>query len=362
MKTSHTAKSLIQQAAGEWFVEFRTGEPDQATRAAFCAWLQESQAHMAAYLEFAALWNRAGGYDPQEKWPLERLIEAARHDPDNLVSLREAGSSPAAGGPAGRAASASAGRLRRSAIAASIILAIGLTAFYAFTQRDIYTTALAEQRSLTLNDGSIIQLNSSSRLRIHYTQRRRDIELIQGQALFTVAKDPRRPFIVRSNGAQVRALGTEFDIYRKPAGDTIVTVLEGSVSVLPTPPEQTRGSQPTPPATGTATALLAAGEQLTVAGTHVSQRKNANVAAITAWTQHQLVFDSTPLSDVASEFNRYNRRQLSIDDTELKDFTIDGVFSSTDPTSLINYLRSRPDVVVTETGNRIIVTRASHGG
>lgn len=359
MKTSHTAKSLIQQAAGEWFVEFRTGEPDQATRAAFCAWLQESQAHMAAYLEFAALWNRAGGYDPHEKWPPERLIEAARQDPDNLVTLHEGASSPA--GATGWPSSARK-RFYRGALAASIILAIGLAAFYAVTQRDLYTTALAEQRSLTLNDGSIIQLNSSSRVRIHYTRRQRDIELIQGQALFTVAKDPRRPFIVSSNGAQVRAVGTEFDVYRKPAGDTVVTVLEGAVSVLPTPPEQTHDSQPTPTATATGTALLAAGEQLTVAGTHVSQRKNANVAAITAWTQHQLVFDGTPLSDVASEFNRYNRRQLSINDTELKDFTIDGVFSSTDPTSLLNYLRSRPDVVVTETGNQIIVTRASHGG
>ena len=352
MKTSHTAKSLIQQAAGEWFVEFRTGEPDQATRAAFCAWLQESQAHMAAYLEFAALWNRAGGYDPREKWPLERLIEAARHDPDNLVTLREGASIRKA-----TDSSRSARKRYRGAIAASLILAIGCVAFYAYTQRNLYTTALAEQRSLTLNDGSIIQLNSSSRVRIHYTERQRDVELIQGQALFTVAKDPRRPFIVSSSGTQVRAVGTEFDIYHKPAGDTVVTVLEGAVSVLPTPLKKRQAA-----ATLAESALLAAGEQLTVAGTHVSQRKNANVAAITAWTQHQLVFDSTPLSDVASEFNRYNRRQLSINDTELKDFTIDGVFSSTDPTSLINYLRSRPDVVVTETGNQIIITRAAHGG
>ena len=79
--------------------------------------------------------------------------------------------------------------------------------------------------------------------------------------------------------------------------------------------------------------------------------------AATAWVQKRLVFEETALSDVAEEFNRYNRRPLSIDDRELQKIKISGIYSSTDPTSLINFLRSQASIRVIETDQQVRVVR-----
>jgi transmembrane sensor len=103
--------------------------------------------------------------------------------------------------------------------------------------------------------------------------------------------------------------------------------------------------------------LLAAGEQATVTTDATLKTANANIAGATAWREREIVFESATLSEVAEEFNRYNDRQLLIEDPALYDFHISGVFSSTDPESLIRFLRQRPGVRVTETGREIRVEK-----
>jgi transmembrane sensor len=203
-----------------------------------------------------------------------------------------------------------------------------------------YTTATGEQRSIVLADGSLVELNSRSKIQVRFSEQQRSVSLLDGQALFQVAKDRARPFVVASDGTTVRALGTQFDVYKKPNG-TVVTVVEGRVAIL----------------RKRAAVYLGAGEQLIV--TPMSEQKTAhpNVASATAWTQRQLIFESASLSDVAQEFNRYNERQLVIEDSNIHDFHISGVFSSTDPASLIRFLRQRPDVQVVETATEIRIAK-----
>jgi transmembrane sensor len=77
--------------------------------------------------------------------------------------------------------------------------------------------------------------------------------------------------------------------------------------------------------------------------------------------QKRLIFEETPLSEVAEEFNRYNRRPLAIDDAKLRTLKISGVYSSTDPASLINFLRSQNSINVMETENQVrVVRREAH--
>ncbi|MEJ1963587.1 MAG: FecR domain-containing protein [Gammaproteobacteria bacterium] len=344
----------IYQEACEWLVEFRTGEPDEATRETFHAWLQKSPLHMEAYLDVAVNWHSTSSTDLTRFGSVDELIAQAAYDPDVVVAHPAARRmmAPAASRDllhaAANGATASVPRRRRYALAACVaagLLIVGLAGV--ISHAPTYSTGIGEQRSIALRDGSTISLNSRSRIRIDYSAHERGVELLQGQALFHVAKDASRPFIVSAGATQVRAVGTEFDVYRKPTG-TVVTVVEGRVAVTNRSADRNEAPETQP---------LSAGEQLLVSSRAVPHPAPANVAAVTAWTQRQLIFDSAPLTEVTGEFNRYNERQFVIRDPGLGTFQIDGVFSSTDPSSLIRFLRARPEMQVTETDSEIVIAR-----
>jgi transmembrane sensor len=227
-----------------------------------------------------------------------------------------------------------------------------------------YTTQVGERLSITLVDGSSVELNARSKIRVRFSKVERDVELVNGQALFEVAKDKARPFIVRSGEAVVRAVGTQFDVYRRKNATT-VTVIEGRVAVLmPLAPNSsatdndrtlvaTSGSRET----RSPAVFVAAGEQVIVTNQIVRAPQRADVAVATAWTQRRLVFESSALSDVIEDFNRYNTRQLVIEDPQLNDFHVSGVYSSTDPASLIRFLRAQPGVEVIEMDEEVRITK-----
>jgi transmembrane sensor len=236
---------------------------------------------------------------------------------------------------------------RRSllAAAAAALLALVTLRYWSSMVSDSYVTGIGEQRTIQLADGSTVELNARSKLQVHLTDRQRDVLLLDGQALFRVAKDKQRPFVVHVGDAQVRAVGTEFDIYKKPAA-TVVTVVEGRVEAYD------RSSSD-----AAAPVLLSAGEQLTVMPHAAAKPTAADPAVATAWVQKRLMFEETPLGEVAEEFNRYNRRPLAIDDRELRKVKISGVYSSTDPASLINFLRSQNAMQIIETEKQVRVVR-----
>lgn len=331
------------EEAAEFFVEFRSGDADAAVRRRFSEWLTRSPEHVGAYLETAVVWSQGLELDALRRHDAAALIALARAE-DRVVRLDASGS----GAPV--QAATSRGRPSQAAavalgIAASLLLAAVVDLAALAVNRGVYSTEVGEQRSIALDDGSTIQLNSRSRIRVRFTREQRSVELQHGQALFTVAKDKGRPFLVRSGATSIRAVGTEFDVNQRRNG-TVITVIEGRVLVRSAAPADDAGP------------YLAAGEQLVVGPRSVSPRPvHANLAAATAWTQRQLVFESASLTDVAEEINRYNSRQLVIDDAGLGDFHISGVFSSTDAGSLLKFLRARPDISVTESGDVIHVSR-----
>jgi transmembrane sensor len=241
---------------------------------------------------------------------------------------------------------------------------VAAATWFAAFSAPTYATAIGEQRAIQLQDGSTVELNSYSKLAVHFSRHERDVKLIKGQALFQVAKDARRPFVVASGDTTVRAVGTQFDVYMKDSG-TIVTVLEGRVAILTDHPtsdfQRTDGATnrtvplafPAAAPTPATSVLLSAGQQLTVTASSVRKTEHANVVSATAWTDHQIVFEGASLTDVADEFNRYNRKHLVIDGSRIDTFHISGVFSSTDPESLIRFLRDRPGLRVVETATEI---------
>ncbi|HEY5759470.1 MAG TPA: FecR domain-containing protein [Steroidobacter sp.] len=339
----------IYEEACDWFGECRSGELDAAARRDFDRWLRQSPDHIAAYLEVAALYQEGGAAIPASDVDVEALIAAAVQHHDNVVDL-----SPKAGVREPIVPSASQPKPRRRiAIAASLATAAAVLVVVSLMfWPQTYATGIGEQRSIVLTDGSTVELNSRSKIRLRYSDEQRAVELIEGQALFKVAKDHARPFVVDSDGTLVRAVGTQFDVYRKREG-TIVTVVEGRVAVL-TEGGSAALAEPDTNALGPGL-LVSAGEQVTVKESSAQRAAHPNIDSATAWRQRELVFDTASLFEVAEEFNRYNTRRLVIDKDERYDFHISGVFSSTDPSSLIRFLQARRDLRVIETETEIRV-------
>lgn len=350
------SNNQIVDEAADWIATLRGGGERPAAREEFAAWLCRSPEHVRAYLDLAGLWLEFGRVDRRQDLDVQTLVQRALAV-DNVVSLDKAD----------RASAPRPRKVWRYRLAAAVLLAIGLGlggVLWQSYRYPTYTAGVGEQRSITLSDGSIVELNSRSRVRVRFSPAQRSVELLEGQGLFRVAHDAARPFVVRSGEVRVRAVGTQFDVYRKATG-TVVTVLEGKVEVTGSaaaPADDDPGVSPMPrddsPARPRrASVRLAAGEQVTVGKDRASAPRAANVEAATAWTQHQLVFDSATLAEVAHEFNRYNRRQLVVADQGLESVLINGVFSSTDPAALLRFLRAQSDLEVQETGTEVRIVR-----
>jgi transmembrane sensor len=366
MNRRHRSKFNVQiyQEACEWLVECRAGDLDAAARGTLDQWLRRSPEHVSAYLEVAAIWNEGSSLDPERKWDLATLIDQAARDPDNVGIWNSPTPDDA---PLQYLTRPPRWRVRAIAASVAAIAIVAATIWMAALSPVSYATAIGEQRFIQLGDSSTVELNSYSTIAVHFSRRERDVKLLRGQALFHVAKDATRPFVVASGNTTVRALGTRFDVYLKDGG-TIVTVVEGRVAIVTDKPDSdlqppattVSATNPTvPPALPSAAPpqatgiLLSAGEQLTVTLHSVRKTEHANVVGATAWTEHQIVFDGASLSDVAEEFNRYNRKHLVIDGPSRDTFHISGVFSSTDSESLIRFLRDRPGLRIVETATEI---------
>jgi transmembrane sensor len=415
-----TRNKQIWEEASEWLVELRVGHIDTAAKERLDAWFRESPQHIRAFLELSSIWEEGGDPDLDRDNSIDVLIARARGS-TNVIALEGEG-------VAARESYQGSNHLHRrsskkplfesavlvrvfswpSMVLASAVLAClagGLVGLNTYLNSD-YVTATGEQRTIHLSDGSTIELNSKSRVRVLFSERERDVDLLEGQALFHVAKNPTRPFLVRASGTTVRAVGTQFDVYRKSSGTT-VTVVEGRVAVYsqksssqaapsftnflslnpslsniwkrnPTssmPPSPSDGEGPgmkslqkTSEASFSSTrdalaahlpgeVFVSTGEQVTVSDQVVSEPRRADTNAVMAWTKRELVFDMTRLEDVAQEFNRYNAQKLIVSDPELEGFHVTGIFSSTDPASLLRFLRAQQGIQVVEADKEIRISK-----
>jgi transmembrane sensor len=339
--------SQIYEEASVWFVEMRAGDVDAAGRQRFDAWVRKSPEHLRAYLEISEIWDDAPLVDEAQSVAADELIAKARAGAEVVPFGGPSVNTPAPGASRQTSLPRFRARGRWAAAAAVGAIACGLAAFlgYRHFREPEYSTGIGEQRVLTLADGTRVELNSRTRLTIRFTDERRDVELNEGQAMFTVAKDARRPFVVLSRNLTVRAVGTAFDVNQQGT-NTTVTVVDGRVAVG------------TPGSASPAPVMVDAGEQVTApVQVHKPLRAaRVNVSAATAWTHGELVFEGSRLADVIEEFNRHNERQIVLADPALQDLEISGVYASTDPDLFIRFMRAQPHVRVEETPGSVVIT------
>lgn len=225
-----------KRAAGEasdWFSRLQAGEMERADRQQFVAWLRESHLHIAEMLRIAQI---HGSLERFQRW--SRIATGPKTDADNVVQFPPApqgGSQiPQDSDPAPRAPSTS--RRRRGhaatlfAFAAMALLVVGTLIMLPRIRGQVIETERGERREVVLADGSLLQIDPQTRLRVKYADAGRRVFLERGRAVFHVAKNPNRPFLVQADDTTVRAVGTAFGVEQRAQG-IVVTVAEGKVAV-----------------------------------------------------------------------------------------------------------------------------------
>lgn len=338
--------------AAEWWIQLRDEECSTEDKHRFADWLKASPENVREYLELAAVWDDLQA--PVSEIDVNAII--AEISVTNVVQHPNYSDS---------ATPQSIAKVRRQthwqAIAACFAL-IGLAILLIIQQSDdTITTAIGEHRSIVLGDGSILTLNTRTEIRYHLDEKRRHVDLLDGEALFNIAHDPTRPFIVSAGKTKVRALGTSFNIYKKSESDATVTVLEGLVAVRQEATPATLIQQVTGGSLSETNEIqLGASEQLHISDDHLVQRETGeHVKRAVEWTSRRLSFENAALEEVVSEFNRYNAIQLKIDDEELAALRLNGVFEPHSHDVLIEYLKKTENVRTRDIGELRLISRAS---
>ena len=354
-----SATSVLEQAS-HWWELLHSGSASSSDHREFGEWVARSPERVEAYLETARLVKAIKS--PRLIWPstaAEVLIREAKSSPETVLPFSTARVSASV---ERRGARQSRGRLAW-AVAAVLLIGLGLVLFMLAKPQE-FRTALGEQRSLLLADGSRVTLNTASTIEVNLHDGRREVRLLQGEALFDVAHDAARPFVVRAGNALLKDVGTQFNVDMHSNGTT-VTVVEGRVVVDSPGARELAGAQAHNSGRGAVDPLILGANDrviVTPAGVGVPQR-GVNVAASVAWTERQLMFEHRPLSEVAEEFNRYNKDQIEIDSAELKRQEVTGVFDAKDPASFVAFLSSVPGVEIREgaNGTHIVLLRSLTG-
>jgi transmembrane sensor len=329
----------IPEQAAEWWDLLHSDEASAADHREFGEWVARSPERVAAYLQTAQLSNALRS--DKIRWPditPETLIREARQSGTNVLSMVPGTGVPSQG--SGRRRPGLRPRFVLS-LAATLLIGIVSPVWFVLTSPQQFKTKFGEQRSILLDDGSRVTLNTASTIEVELGKRRRLVRLVEGEALFDVAHDAGRRFDVHAGNAVLRVVGTQFNVDLRQS-QTTVTVVEGRVQVAP----ETTGGMPAPPPDAL---ILAAADRVVITRAGLgAPLHGANIAAATSWTQHQLVFEHRPLIEVAAEFNRYNRDKVVIEGAELEQQEVTGVFQSNDPASFVAFLGSLPGVRVRE--------------
>jgi transmembrane sensor len=203
----------------------------------------------------------------------------------------------------------------------------------------VYRTAHGEQRQIALADGSRVFLNSASQVSMRLGNKDRKARLLKGEAYFEVAKDVTRPFLVATDSADIRVVGTKFSV-RREALSTTVVVTEGQVDVTPrtTQRAQIGGSAV---ATMVATQKLTPGKRIDISPEVQPRIEAINAERAVAWTSGNIEFDETLLGEVIDEINRYTAKPFVLDDPSLMQLRVTGRFRVGDVESVKFALQDR---------------------
>lgn len=319
MSDPRETPDAIEAAAARWLARHDAGPLGEAEAREFEAWRAADPRRLGAYIRLEAVsarLDRAGALSGmpvaeaprRRRWPIAAGLAAA-----GLLALW-----PAAGYLRGELA----------------------------VQR--YSTGIGQQYRAALADGSLIELNTATKVAVDLTPTEREVRLRRGEAVFDVAKDKARPFVVKTEYGDVRAVGTVFSV--RTEGGFEVAVAEGLVEVR---------------REGKVVAKVGAGEiyRLAPSGPAVQEADRSEaIERSMAWREGKVVFAGETLAEAAAELNRYNRVKVEIADPKVAAIEVGGYFRATDPVGFAKALERSFPIRAQERGGVIVLTSRDHAG
>ena len=323
----------LRADAADWFVRVHADSASEEDWLALEGWLATSPARLRAYEDVELLWSEIDDHAP--------ALRAQASDPpfDAIVlpPARRPKTSVRAGLPAW------------AAIAAVLVVAVGFWLWRGQAPSErIFTTGKGETRSVALADGSLVELNSDSRLVARVSRTSRNLELTGGEALFEVAKDRSHPFRVTAGDQRITVVGTQFDVLRY-RGVVSVTVSRGVVEVA-----DTHGGQKT--------VRLRAGDQLRhQEGSSGSFLAKAPVDEVLAWRNGYLIYRDQPLEAVTIDINRFVPIPIEADPS-VANLRFSGALRVGDEEAMLRALQGFLPVEAVRSPGRIwLRSRSPHG-
>jgi transmembrane sensor len=306
--------------------------------------LAESSEFADAYGRIEGSWDAVGRYatSPELMALREQAIASARQASSRRWSLTGARSR----------------RFKLWAAAAAVLVVCG-TAWQLSPygrEADTYETGLGEQKVVELPDHSYIALDAQTRLHVRFTADARIVELLDGQAQFSVAKDPARPFKVEAGAKTIVAVGTVFDVEYVDR-QVRVAMVEGRVAVLSKDPARSANMSDADSKAAPSSIELSAGQALQVRDDGAATLlPKADIEAATAWRQGKVIFRNEELAEAVHRLNRYSRTQVVLDDPALAQMRVSGVFESGDVHAFAEAMQAYLPVVA-ESSNSVIHLR-----
>lgn len=324
------------EAAG-WITRLHGPQRTQAAEAGFRRWLSENPENAKAFEFLTEVWETSGQL---RRRPLEHV--KSWQLPGMRISLS------------------------RAALAACAIAVMAVLGTLFYIHSNGVSTGIGEQRTLVLEDGSRVYLNTNSRAKVRFDDRTRRVELEQGEALFEVAKQTDRPFEVLAGGQTIRALGTSF-VVRRDAERVAVTLVEGKVAVtsadrpgpiekptrLEVPPSRPVKAVPEKESKGVIT--LAPGQRITLAENLPVQIDTPKLSKLMAWQRGQVDLEGMRLAEAVSEMNRYTPKHIVIEGSQLGEIRVSGLFVASDTDNFVAAVAYQYDLDVTRAGDEIVL-------
>ncbi|MDF3135300.1 FecR family protein [Pseudomonas extremaustralis] len=308
MSTEH----IIQQAAN-WLTRLHDEDVSESERQAFNAWCQADPRHAVAIERMRALW---GSFDTLPAQPAR-------------VALNRAFAPRPARG-----------------VQAMAVLGLVLCGWLGLEQLPVWMadqrTGVGERLQIALADGSQLQLNSNSAVDVRFDGHQRVIELLQGELWVDVAKDARRPFVVRTDQGTATALGTRYLVKRAPDGTTVVTVIESTVAVKGDTNEGVK---------------VMAGQRSILDHGRAEPPQAIDDTDPDAWTRGLLKVNDQPLSDVLQTLASYRHGLVRFDPQALRGLRVSGVFRLDDTAAALAALADNLPIQVEYFTDLLVVVK-----